>query len=107
MTLSPTVVQGSISANGGFIQADNPLATTVGLQVGGTWSGTLTFNVSLDGTTWFSVLSLNPIAGGTAVTSTTANGAWTATAFPAGMRFFQVVATAWTSGTANVTINLN
>lgn len=50
-------------------------ATNVGLQIRGTWTGTITFEASIDKTNWVSVAA-SPSGGGADVTSTTGNGAW-------------------------------
>lgn len=76
---------------------------TVVVTVSGTYVGTLQFEGSGDGdTTWQScsgTLSSNPA---TAATSTTSTGQWR---FPvAGLTSFRVRMSAYTSGTANATI---
>ncbi len=50
-------------------------ATVVGLQITGTFTATVVFEASIDGTTFFSVLG-TPYAGGAAVSSATAPGNW-------------------------------
>jgi hypothetical protein len=45
-------------------------------QVSGTWAGTLVFEYTLDDVAW-AALSVTPNGGGSAVSSTTANGNWT------------------------------
>lgn len=66
------------------------------------FTGTITFQYSIDGANW-SNLTMTPFPTGTGVTTATAAGVWTATV--SGLVFFQAIATAWTSGTAVVTIN--
>lgn len=77
-------------------------AGSLSVQVSGTWTGTLAFQASNDGgATWYSIPAW-PVAGGASVTSTTANGNWT---LPACFGpYIQVVSTAWTSGTAAVSM---
>ena len=73
----------------------------VGVQVTGTFSGTLEFQMTIDGTNYVAVST-------TSVTTTTAATTTTAT----GVFFFNVVgalsvrvtSTAWTSGTATLTL---
>jgi putative flippase GtrA len=48
----------------------------VGIQLTGTWAGTVTFEATVDGSTWVTVAAV-PAAGGASVTSATANGVWT------------------------------
>lgn len=47
----------------------------LGFQVTGTWTGTITFECTVDGATW-AALSVTPSNSATAVTTTTANGVW-------------------------------
>ena len=66
--------------------------------VSGTWSGTLAFQYSLDGLTWFADAALSN-AGGFS-TSTTVNSAFTAAV--GSYRFYRVLFTAFASGSAGV-----
>lgn len=74
---------------------------SVGVQVTGTWSATLTFEASLDGVT-YATFSMTPSNSTTTATTTTGNGVWRATI--GGMVSFRVRASAYASGTAMVTI---
>lgn len=73
----------------------------VGVQVTGTFSGTLTLQMTIDGTNWVAIQSTD-VTTGTVSTTATATG----------IRFFNVVgaqsvrvtATAWTSGSAVCTV---
>ena len=67
------------------------------MTITGTWSGTLTFQFSIDGINWVQDTVINSATGGTA-TSTTTNATFRATID--GGRYYRVVATAWSSGTA-------
>jgi len=100
--LPPSVSQGTIAALNGSIVMGIQFAGTLAVQVTGTFVGTLTFQVCNDGSTWQSV-TLTPEAGGSAVSTATAPGLWAGNV--AGFVYFQVIATAWTSGSAVVTIN--
>ena len=73
----------------------------VSFTISGTWSATLQFEVSEDNTN-FVALNAYPPNSTTAVTSTAANGTWTAGV--AGMVQFRVRASAYSSGTATVSI---
>lgn len=53
----------------------------VGVQISGTWAGTITFEATLDGANWVAFVMLPSTsldATTDAVSSTTANGAWSA-----------------------------
>lgn len=102
LTLPPNVVQGTIAANAAAVLGGSGKGTTVGVQITGTWTGTIAFQGSIDGVTWVAV-SMTPIPTAAAVTSTSANGTWTGTF--SGLVFFQAISTAWTTGTATVSIN--
>jgi hypothetical protein len=73
----------------------------VGVQVAGTWTGTLTFEITRDGTNWGAVLVSNDTSAATG-TTTTANGLWSVNVV--GVRAFRVRASASMTGTANVVI---
>ena len=74
---------------------------SIGVQVTGTWAGTLTFEASVDGSIF---QAINTIAtnGSSLVTTTTANGVWQGSV--AAMKTFRVRASAWTSGLAVVSL---
>ena len=72
---------------------------SVGIQVTGTFVGTLQFEQSLDGQTWVTLAAL-PNGLTATVTSATAPGVWTATV--AGANLARVRFSAYTSGTAVV-----
>lgn len=95
---------GSIAANATGVELDVRFhsATKAAFQVTGTFTGTLTPQVSLDGSTWHNLAVFTPAAPTTPVTTMTAAGAWFAS-LPIPLKF-RVQATAWTSGTANVLI---
>ena len=79
---------------------------TVGVQVTGTFTATLTFQSSADeGATWVShTVATAPViaAAGTQVTTATSTGNWVANV--SGFTNFRVTCTAYTSGTASVTL---
>lgn len=96
-----SAISGNIVANAGAIDGSTDLTSyaSVRVQVTGTWVGTLTFQVSNDGTNWFSKALNN--SSGAIETSQTTNGMHSGNL---GARYFRVVATAWTSGTAAVVL---
>lgn len=71
----------------------------IAFSIAGTWVGTLSFQHSLDGILW---VADAPLGGTPAIftTSAAANGLFTAAI--ASSRFYRVVATAWTSGSASI-----
>lgn len=73
----------------------------VGLQVAGTWTGTITFEASIDGRT-FVALNMVPSNSATPASTTTGSGAWTAN-----VAGFTLVRARWsttTSGAPEVTL---
>ena len=83
--------------------AIGPQTGTVGATLAGTWVATQQFEGSADGgTTWVSVPA-TPAAGGSTVTSATADGTWTISS--AGYSFIRIRTSAWTSGSATATLN--
>lgn len=96
-------ITGTIAANGANVALAwrEPFNGGAGVQVTGTWSGTLQYELTLDGTNWVAVQATNVTTGAVA-TTTTANA----------VVFFNVVgglavrvaSTAWTSGDATITL---
>jgi len=74
---------------------------TAGIIVTGTWVGTITFEASVDGTNWQS-MTAQPIAGGVLSSTTTINTQVRINI--TGMQSVRAKMTAYTSGTANITI---
>lgn len=72
---------------------------TIGIQITGTWVGTITFQGTIDNTNYVSI-NVTPTTSSTTVSTTTGNGVWTTAV--AGLTQVRVVFTAWTSGTATV-----
>ncbi len=82
----------------------SPEVATVSLQLTGTWTATLVWEATVDGgVSWFSIQSaVLSSPAGALVTSATANGQWTLST--AGLDAVRVRASAFTSGTAVVTL---
>ena len=97
-----TVSQGnSLSALNAAVTSTAEAGGVYGIQVTGTFSATLAFESTVDGTNWYAVKAM-PVAGGTLVTTTTATGQW---AVPChGCHNFRVRVSAYTSGTAVVSV---
>jgi hypothetical protein len=73
----------------------------VGVQVFGTFSGTLQFEVSIDGTNYVAIPATNVTSG---VAGTTATGSGIYRFDVVGILMVRVRATAWSSGSAVVTV---
>jgi len=73
----------------------------VGVQLTGTFAGTLQFEMTIDGTNYVAVQATD-VTAGTAATTVTAAGVVFFNVV--GARNVRVLSTAWTSGTATVTI---
>lgn len=74
---------------------------TVSLQVTGTFSGTIALQCTVDGSNWVA-LRITPVNSATTVTSLTSTGIWTGTA--GGCASVRAVSTAWSSGSASISI---
>ena len=93
---------GAINASGQSISFPIPPGTSaMGFQVTGTWTGTLTFEGSVDGQTFSNLTGASTFR--TAATSTTINGIFILAV--AGFRFIRIRASAWTSGSAQLWTN--
>lgn len=95
------VITGSFTAVSQALDITSPNQSTSLIQISGTWVGTLNVEGSNDGTTYYALLALNssnylPIA------SITADGLYVACTN--GFQFVRVRSSAWTSGTANVSV---
>lgn len=77
-------------------------SASVSFGITGTWSGTLTFKSSADGSTWVTTQVTNLGSGTTPVTIATSNGQFGLS--NTGLLNVCVDATAWSSGTATVTL---
>lgn len=113
---NPLLVDGSnnlqtthadVSAGGDLAALNATLAVnlngqaTVLANIGGTWAGTITFQGSIDGTNWVNINAL-PLPNGAASPTTTAVGQWVLPT--AGYDSVRVAMTAYTSGTATITL---
>ena len=75
-------------------------AGTVKIYISGSWSGTLQFEASPDGTAWNPATCFPKPSNLAASSSTTANGIWAFAS--AGAFAFRVRASAWSTGVANI-----
>lgn len=96
-----TSVRGVIDADEEVVTIDVRGAGAAGLQLAGTFVGTIQFEACIEEGT-FVALNMVPSNSATAVTSATAVGAWSANC--GGYSTVRARASAWTSGTARVTL---
>lgn len=96
----PATTSGTIIAAQGAVTLPTGDQGTVACQVTGTWSATLTFEGTVDNTTWVTIKA-NALASDTLVTTTTGNGVFV---MGAGLTAVRVRCSAYTSGTATVTL---
>lgn len=75
------------------------------VEITGTFSGTLTFQISTDGATTWNNISGHLTGSSTISQTATAAGVWRGNV--AGATNFQVIMSAYTSGTANITLRLS
>ena len=103
---SITAADSTCATAGSCVTANLPVNTpaTVAFTIAGTFSATLTFQVSQDCTTFITV-NATPPNSTSAVTSTASGGTWKADV--SSMCKFRVVGTAYTSGTATVSISIS
>ncbi|WP_020505650.1 hypothetical protein [Lamprocystis purpurea] len=94
-------VRGNLMGVGNEVRIACAGANTVGVQVVGTFAGTLTFQGSVNGMDWGSVVAL-PVIGGSGVTTATVVGQWVINC--AGLAAVRALLTAWTSGAALLTL---
>ncbi len=93
----------SLGSGSGAVYYQLPAnAASVALALSGTWSGTVQFAGSVNGTVWSS-LAATPVAGGASVTSATANGTWSLGM--GGLAYVCAYASTYSSGTVAVAMS--
>lgn len=95
---------GAMTTNGQAVALSLTGATGFTIDLRGTWTGTVTFQGTVDGTNWFNI-SMVPSGGApsvAAVTSSTANGVWSGNAN--GMQQVRATCTAAMTGTVTATV---
>jgi len=99
--MSLTVFCGPSTNASGLIAASQANSGRVGINLSGTWAGTINFSASTDGVK-FQAIAVTPFASGTNVSSATGNGNW----FFDAQNFvaFRVYFTTKTSGNPIVTL---
>lgn len=112
ITTTPTapsdrIVSGPIGALNASVVISCAGLGNVGVTLTGSWSATLAFQGTIDGTNWFAVQAMPlPISPGSSTSSsTTTNAQFTAPV--AGLNSFRLTATVYSSGTATVTLEGN
>lgn len=100
---SPTVT-GSLTSGSPSLTIAVTALGGVGLQLTGTWTGTVSFEASIDGQTYVA-LNMVPSNSATAASSATGNGCWTANV--AGFGVVRARFSTATSGTVLVTLQGN
>ena len=90
---------GTAAASGDAVTFDCSGYGSCGIDVRGVITLTLTVEATIDNTNWFTA-SMNPVAGGAAVSTATAAGSWTANT--SGYARIRMRCSAYTSGTATV-----
>ena len=96
-------VTGSLGALNATLQFDALNFQSVSLQISGTFVGTVTFEVSNDGVNWGQKAMVPSTMGGP-VTTATGPGMW---ACDVGARYFRVRMSAYTSGSATITLEFS
>jgi hypothetical protein len=99
-TLTSDTLQSAAGATGPGTALDMAGVDAFSVAVSGTFVATVTFEGTLDGTTFFTI-GLTPMAGGAAVTTATAPGQWYASPVMALLQFRARVS-AFTSGAVTV-----
>lgn len=95
-------VQGTCAATDDWIGLSRFLTRSyVGIQLSGTWTGTVTFEASIDGTN-FATVSMTPSNSTTVVTTATGNGVWSVQ--NTGYAIIRVRFSTASSGTVTVTV---
>jgi hypothetical protein len=92
-------LQDAAAATGNGVELDVAGRARLGVQVSGTFVGTVTFEVTIDGVNW-AALTVTPAAGGAAVTTATAPGLFSGVV--SGFSRFRARVSAYTSGAITV-----
>ncbi len=96
VTTVDRVASGSLTALNQATTISTVGLSSVGVNVAGVWVGTLAFEASIDGTTFFAV-NAPPVPSGATVQTTTVNGQWMV--WVGGFNLFRARVSAFTSGT--------
>jgi hypothetical protein len=97
-TAADTLVNGTITAATQTVSLATAGLSSCGIQITGTWVGSLTFEGTIDATNWVQIRAVQ--FGGTLVGGTTVNGLFFAQI--GGLQQFRVYGTTLSSGTATI-----
>ncbi len=92
---------GSLPSSGAIVLLPCAGYGTVGFRLSGTFTGTVTFEGSVDGATW-STLTVTTFDGSTTATTATSAGQWTASC--AALTAVRTRMSSYTSGTCDVAL---
>lgn len=103
-SIVPVTSSGTLTAVSQSVTIDVGGYGSVGIQLSGTWTATVGFDATVDGTNWAD-LEVVPSNSGTAVTTSTANGVFYVDC--GGLDQIRAFSDAFTSGTVNVNLQAN
>ena len=103
--ITPSTITGTLGALNATLDIPIETADNVLIQATGTWVGTITPEISVNGTDWVStaIKSSTQVNASTLITSFTGNGVFEL--FATGVPFFRLRMSAYTSGTATLTVH--
>jgi hypothetical protein len=103
--ITPSTVTGTLGALDAVFNVDIETADNVLIQSTGTWVGTITPEISVNGTDWVAtaIKSSTQVNATTLITSWTSNGI--SELYATGVPYFRLKMTAYTSGTATITVH--
>jgi hypothetical protein len=94
-------LQDAAAATGNGVEIDFDGFERLSVQVSGTFTATVTFEGSVDGTTYAAV-GMQPLAGGSVATTATAAGIWVLPVANSALATYRARVSAYTSGTIDV-----
>jgi hypothetical protein len=103
--ITPQTVSGTLGALDAVLNINIETADNVLIQATGTWAGTITPEISVNGTDWVAtaIKSSTQTTSTTLITSFTGNGI--SELFATGVPYFRLRMSAYTSGTANLWVH--
>jgi len=103
--ITPSTVSGTLGAAEAVLNINIETAENILIQSTGTWVGTITPEVSVNGTDWVAtaIKSSTQTTATTLITSFTGNGV--SELYCTGVPYFRLRMSAYTSGTANVWVH--
>lgn len=101
----PLSTTGNITALNGTVALTVDGMSGVAIDLRGTFTATITFQGTIDGTNWSNLISVAATGGGSFSTASTVSAAGTYMIPCGGLKQIRANATAYTSGTVNIAIN--